>query len=156
MAKAIKWFIKLQIKWGQANPAPPVGPALGQYGVPIPQFTQAFNEQTKDRMWVVLPVIITVYEDRTFTFIVKQPPASVLVKSKLKLESGSKVPHKEKVGHLTFQQLKEVAEHKMPDLNANDLAWAMKIMMGTARSAGITTDIDKLTLKELREKIASM
>lgn len=139
-----------------ANPAPPVGPALGQYGVPIPQFTQAFNEQTKSKMGILLPVVITVFEDRTFTFIVKEPPASVLVKGKLKLESGSKVPHKEKVGHLTFQQLQEVAEQKMPDLNAVDLAGAMKIMMGTARSAGITTDIDKLTLKELREKISKM
>lgn len=107
-------------------------------------------------MGIVLPVVITVYDDRSFTFIVKEPPASVLVKNKLKLESGSKVPHKEKVGHLTFQQLKEIAEQKMPDLNANDLAGAMKIMMGTARSAGVTTDIDKLTLKELREKISKM
>ncbi len=156
MSKPVKWYIKLQIKWGQANPAPPVGPALGQYGVPIPQFTQAFNDQTKDRMGIILPVIITVYEDRSFTFIVKQPPASVLVKGKLKLESGSKVPHKEKVGHLTFQQLKEVAEQKMPDLNCVDLAGAMKTMMGAARSSGITTDIDRLTLKELREKIAKM
>lgn len=154
--KPIKWYIKLQIKGWQANPAPPVGPALGQYGVPIPQFTQAFNDQTKDRMGIFLPVVITVYEDRTFTFIVKEPPASVLVKNKLKLESGSKIPHKEKVGHLSFTQLKEIAEQKMPDLNAVDLAGAMKIMMGTARSAGVTTDIDGVSLKELREKIAKM
>lgn len=150
---AIKAYIKLQIKWGQATPAPPVGPALGQHWVPIPQFTQAFNEQTKDRMGIVLPVVITVYEDRTFTFVVKQPPAWVLIKMKLGLKSGSKIPQKEKVGHLTFNQLKEIAEQKMPDLNAVDIAGAMKIIMGTARATGVTTDIDSMTLKELREKL---
>ncbi len=150
---AIKGYIKLQIKWGQATPAPPVGPALGQHGVPIPQFTQAFNEQTKDKMGIVLPVVITVYEDRTFTFVVKQPPAWVLIKMKLGLKSGSKIPQKDKVGHLTIEQLKEIAEQKMPDLNAVDLAGAMKIIMGTARATGVTTDIDTMTLKELREKL---
>ena len=152
--KDIKGYIKLQIKWGQANPAPPVGPALGQYGVPIQEFTSQFNERTKDKMGVKLPVVITVYEDRSFEFIVKQPPASTLIKSKLNLKSGSKIPQKEKVGHLTFDQLKEIAEEKMPDLNAYDVAGAMKTMMGTARATGVTTDIDSMTLAELRAKLA--
>ena len=155
MAKEVKGYIKLQIPGGQANPAPPVGPALGQYWVPIQDFTSQFNEQTKEKMGVKLPVVITVYEDRTFTFVVKQPPASTLVKSKLNLKSGSAVPQKDKVGHLTMDQLKELAEEKMPDLNAYDLAGAMKIIMGTARATGVTTDIDDLTLAELREKLSA-
>lgn len=153
--KEVKGYIKLQIKGGQANPAPPVGPALGQYGVPIQEFTSQFNERTKDRMGVKLPVVITVYEDRSFEFIVKQPPASTLVKSTLKLESGSKIPHKEKVGHLTFDQLKAIAEEKLPDLNAWDTAGAMRTLMGTARATGVTTDIDGMTLAELRAKLAA-
>jgi len=153
MAKAIKGYIKLQINGGQANPAPPVGPALGQHGVPIQEFTQRFNEQTKDRMGIKLPVIITVYEDRSFDFIVKQPPAGVLIKNKLNLKSGSKIPQKDKVGHLTMEQLKEVAEQKMPDLNAFDLAGAMKTIMGSARAMGVTTDVDNISLKDLREKL---
>lgn len=153
MAKAIKWYIKLQINWGQANPAPPVGPALGQHWVPIQEFTSRFNEQTKDRMGIRLPVVITVYEDRSFDFIVKQPPAWVLLKNKLNLKSGSKVPQKDKVGHMTFDQLKEVAEQKMPDLNAVDLAGAMKIMQGTARASGITTDVDGMTKAEIAAKL---
>lgn len=152
--KEIKGYIKLQINGWQANPAPPVGPALGQYGVPIQEFTSQFNERTKDRMGVKLPVVITVYEDRTFEFIVKQPPAGVLIKNKLNLKSGSKIPQKEKVWHLSFDDLKELAEVKMPDLNAYDLAGAMKTIMGTARATGVTTDIDDMTLTELREKIA--
>lgn len=152
--KAIKGYIKLQINWGQANPAPPVGPALGQHWVPIQEFTSRFNEQTKDRMGVKLPVVITVYEDRTFDFIVKQPPMSVLVKGKLNLKSGSKVPNKDKVGHLNIEQLKEIANEKMPDLNAVDLAWAMMTVRGTARAAGITTDIDGLNIDEVRAKLA--
>lgn len=151
--KAVKGYIKLQINWGQATPAPPVGPALGQKWVPIQEFTSRFNEQTKSRMGVKLPVIITVYEDRTFDFIVKEPPMSVLVKSKLNLKSGSKLPHKEKVWHLTFEQVKEIANEKMPDLNAIDLAWAMKTAQGTARSAGITTDIDGMTKAEITAKL---
>jgi len=151
--KAVKWYIKLQINWGQANPAPPVGPALGQHWVPIQEFTSKFNEQTKDRMGVKLPVVITVYEDRTFDFIVKQPPMSVLVKAKLNLKSGSKLPHKEKVGHLTFDQVKEIATEKMPDLNAIDMAGAMKIAQGTARASGITTDIDGMTKAEIAAKL---
>lgn len=155
MAKDVKGYIKLQINGGQANPAPPVGPALGQYGVPIQEFTSQFNERTKDKMGVKLPVVITVYEDRSFEFIVKQPPASTLVKGKLNLKSGSAVPQKDKVGHLNMDQLKELAEEKMPDLNAYDLAGAMKTIMGTARATGVTTDIDDMTLSELREKLAA-
>ncbi len=153
MAKAIKAYIKLQINWGQANPAPPVWPALWQHGVPIQEFTQKFNERTKDRMWVKLPVVITVYEDRSFDFIVKQPPMAVLIKNKLNLKSGSKVPNKDKVWNLTFEQLKEIAIEKMPDLNSVDIAGAMKIAQGTARASGITTDIDGMTKKEVAAKL---
>lgn len=151
--KAVKGYIKLQINWGQATPAPPVGPALGQHWVPIQEFTSKFNEQTRDRMGIRLPVVITVYEDRTFDFIVKQPPMSVLVKGKLNLKSGSKLPHKDKVGHLNFEQVKEIAIEKMPDLNSIDLAGAMKIAQGTARSAGITTDVDGMTKAEIAAKL---
>lgn len=154
MAWAVKGYIKLQINWGQANPAPPVGPALGQYGVPIQEFTSQFNDRTKDKMGVKLPVIITVYEDRTFEFVVKQPPMSTLVMAKANIKKGSGVPQTDKVANLTFDQLKEVAEEKMPDLNSIDLAWAMKIAQGTARSAGITTDIDGMTKEEVAAKIA--
>lgn len=153
MAKAIKWYIKLQINWGQATPAPPVWPALWQHWIPIQEFTTRFNEQTKDRMWIKLPVVITVYEDRSFDFIVKQPPMTVLIKNKLNLKSGSKLPHKEKVAHLTLQQMKEIANEKMPDLNAIDLAWALMTVRGSARAAWITTDIDWLTKKEVAAKI---
>ena len=153
MAKDIKGYIKLQINWGQANPAPPVGPALGQYWVPIQEFTSQFNDRTKDKMGVKLPVIITVYEDRTFDFVVKQPPMSTLVKAKANIKKGSGVPHKEKVAHLTFDQIKEVAEEKAVDLNAVDLAWAMKIAQGTARATGITTDIDGMTKAEIAAKL---
>jgi len=152
--KPVKGYIKLQINWGQATPAPPVWPALGQHWVPIMEFTTRFNEQTRDRMGVKLPVVITVYEDKTFDFIVKQPPMSVLVKAKLNLKSGSKLPHKDKVGHLNLQQLKEIATEKMPDLNSVDLAWAMKIAQGTARASGITTDIDGLTKAEVAAKLS--
>jgi len=150
---AIKWYIKLQIAWGQANPAPPVGPALGQYWVPIQEFTTKFNDQTKDKMGVKLPVVITVYEDRTFDFIVKQPPMSTLIMNKLKLKKASGVPNKDKVGNLTFDQVKEIAEEKMPDLNAKDLAWAMKIVQGTARASGITSEIDGMTKEEVAAKL---
>ena len=153
MAKEIKGYIKLQINWGQANPAPPVGPALGQYGVPIQEFTSQFNDQTKDKMGVKLPVIITVYEDRTFDFVVKQPPMSTLVLKKANIKKGSGVPQKDKVAHLTFDQIKEVAEEKQVDLNSIDLAGAMKIAQGTARSAGITTDIDGMTKAEIAAKL---
>lgn len=154
MAKEIKGYIKLQINWGQATPAPPVGPALGQYWVPIQEFTSQFNDRTRDKMGVKLPVVITVYDDRTFEFVVKQPPMSTLVLSKLNLKSGSKIPQKDKVGHLTLEQVKEIATEKMPDLNSIDLAGAMKIAQGTARASGITTDIDGLTKAEVAAKVA--
>jgi len=153
MAKKIKAYIKLQIKWGQATPAPPVGPALWQHWVPIPQFTAQFNDRTKDKMWVILPVIISVYEDKSFDFIVKEPPAWVLVKSKLGLASWSKVPQKDKVWHLSFDQLKEIAEQKMVDLNAKDLAWAMKIIDGTARATWVTTDIHGMSKADVAAKL---
>lgn len=152
--KQVKGYIKLQINWGQANPAPPVGPALGQYWVPIQEFTTRFNDQTKDKMWVKLPVVITVYEDRTFEFVVKQPPMSTLLMNKLNLKKASGVPHKDKVGNLTLDQCKEIAEEKMPDLNAVDIAWAMKIVDGTARSAWITTEIHEMTADDIRAKLA--
>ena len=154
MAKDVKGYIKLQINWGQANPAPPVGPALGQYWVPIQEFTSQFNDRTKDKMGVKLPVIITVYEDRTFDFVVKQPPMSTLVLKKANIKKGSGVPQKDKVAHLTFDQVKEVAEEKQVDLNSVDLAGAMKIAQGTARSAGITTDVDGMTKAEIAAKLA--
>ncbi len=153
MAKAVKGYIKLQINGGQANPAPPVGPALGQYGVPIQDFTSQFNDKTKDKMGVKLPTVITVYEDGTFTFIVKQPPMSTLIFKKLNLKGGSGVPQKDKVGNLTFDQCKEIAEEKMPDLNAIDLAGAMKIVDGTARASGITSDIHDMSADEIRAKL---
>ncbi len=151
---AIKGYIKLQINWGQATPAPPVGPALGQYWVPIQEFTSKFNERTKDKMGVKLPVIITVYDDRTFDFIVKQPPMSTLIKTKLNLKSGSWVPQKDKVGHLNMDQLKEIAEEKMPDLNAIDLAGALMTVRWTARATWVTTDIDGMTKEDVAAKLA--
>lgn len=151
---AIKGYIKLQINWGQATPAPPVGPALGQHWVPIQEFTSKFNEQTRDKMGVKLPVVITVYEDRTFSFIVKQPPMSTLIKAKLNLKSGSKIPQKDKVGNLTLEQVKEIAAEKMPDLNAIDLAGAMMTVRGTARASWVTTDIDGMTKEEVAAKIS--
>lgn len=154
MAKDIKGYIKLQINWGQANPAPPVGPALGQYWVPIQEFTSQFNDRTKDKMGVKLPVVITVYEDRTFEFVVKQPPMSTLVMAKANIKKGSGLPQKDKVAHLTLEQVKEIAIEKMPDLNSIDLAGAMKIAQGTARASGVTTDIDGMTKAEIAAKIA--
>lgn len=153
MAKPVKGYIKLQIKWGQANPAPPVGPALGQHWVAIWEFTKRFNDETKDRMGVLLPVVITVYEDRSFDFLVKQPPASILIKDALKLKSGSKLPHKDKVGHLTVEQLKAIAEQKMPDMNSIDLAWAMLVIDGSARAMWITSDIHGLSKAEVEAKL---
>ena len=132
--------IKLQIPGAQANPAPPVGPALGQHGLNIMEFCKAFNERTKDKAGTILPVIISVYEDRSYDFIIKTPPASVLVKKALKLESGSSEPNKIKVGKITRAQLREVAELKMPDLNANDIEAAIKIIAGTARSMGVEVE----------------
>lgn len=137
MAKKITGYINLQLEAGKANPAPPVGPALGQHGVNIMEFCKAYNEATKDKMGFVIPVVISVYEDRSFTFILKQPPASVLVKKKLGIEKGSAVPHTNKVGKITDKQLGEIAEQKMPDLNANDIEAAKSIIKGTARSMGV-------------------
>ena len=137
MAKEVAGFIKLQIPAGQANPAPPVGPALGAQGVNIMQFCQAFNAETQDKGNTIIPVEITVYEDKTFSFVLKTPPAAVLIKEKLNLKSGSGIPQIKKVGQLTEQQLREIAEIKMPDLNANDIEAAMEIVAGTARSMGV-------------------
>ncbi len=135
--KKIVTQIKLQIPGGQANPAPPVGPALGQHGLNIMEFCKAFNERTKDQQGTILPVIITVYEDRTYTFIIKTPPAAVLIKKALKLEKGSSEPNKKKVAKITQAQLEEIAKLKMPDLNAHDVEAAKKIIAGTARSMGV-------------------
>jgi len=137
MAKKVAGFIKLQIPGGQANPAPPVGPALGQHQVNIMQFCQAFNADTQDRNGIILPVEITVYEDRSFTYIIKTPPAAVLLKMAAGIESGSGTPNRTKVATVTRDQVREIAETKMPDLNANDVDAAMSIIAGTARSMGI-------------------
>ena len=133
--------IKLQIKAGQATPAPPVGPALGQHGVNIMEFCKAFNAQTQQENGRITPVEITVYEDRSFDFITKTPPAAVLIKEALRLEKGSGEPNREKVGRLTRAQLQSIAETKMPDLNARDVEHAMLIVAGTARSMGVETDL---------------
>ncbi|MBF4509219.1 MAG: 50S ribosomal protein L11 [Aeromicrobium sp.] len=140
MAKKVVGFIKLQIPGGQANPAPPVGPALGQHQVNIMQFCQAFNADTQDKMGTIIPVEITVYEDRSFTYILKTPPAAVLLKQAAGIESGSAVPNRTKVASVTRDQVRKIAETKMPDLNANDIEGAMKIIEGTARSMGITVE----------------
>ena len=137
MAKKVMTQIKLQIKAGVANPAPPVGPALGQHGVNIMEFCNTFNERTKDRIGLVIPVVITVYQDRSFSFITKTPPASVLLKKAAGLESGSKEPGKTVVGKISRDKVKEIAEMKMEDLNAGSLEAAMKIIAGTARSMGL-------------------
>ncbi|MBN2839905.1 MAG: 50S ribosomal protein L11 [Coriobacteriia bacterium] len=133
-------FIKLQIPGGQANPAPPVGPALGQHQVNIMQFCQAFNADTQDKIGTIIPVEITVYEDRSFTYILKTPPAAVLLKQAAGIESGSAAPNRTKVAAVTREQVRQIAETKMPDLNANDIDGAMKIIEGTARSMGITVE----------------
>jgi large subunit ribosomal protein L11 len=140
MAKKIKTVIKLQIKAGQANPAPPVGPALGQHGLNIQEFCTKFNEATKDKMGQVIPAEITVYEDRSFDFVLKTPPAADLLKKAAKVEKGAADPLKQKVGTVTKAQVREIAEMKMPDLNANDVEQAMKIIEGTARSMGIKVE----------------
>ena len=137
MAKKVVGQIKLQVPGGQANPAPPVGPALGQHGVNIMEFCKAFNAKTSDANGMLVPVIITVYADRSFSFITKTPPAAVLIKKELNLKKGSGVPNKDKVGKITNEQLKKIAEIKMPDLNAADLDAAIRIIAGTARSMGV-------------------
>ena len=137
MAKKVKSIIKLYCPAGQANPAPPVGPALGQHGLNIMQFCKAFNDKTKGQEALTLPVIITAYEDRTFTFIIKSPPSSVLLKKACGIAKASGVPNKDKVGEVTKKDVEEIAKVKMKDLNANDIEGAMKIVEGTARSMGI-------------------
>ena len=137
MAKKVLTQIKLQAVGGQASPAPPVGPALGQHGVNIMEFVKAFNAQTQSDTGTVIPVVITVYEDRSFTFITKSPPAAVLIKQALSLEKGSAEPHRDKVAKITRDQLRAIAEKKMADLNANDIDAAAKIIAGTARSMGV-------------------
>ena len=140
MAKKIDGFIKLQIPAGKANPSPPVGPALGQKGVNIMEFCKQFNAKTQDKDGMIIPVVITVYSDKSFTFITKTPPASVLLKRAAKLEKGSAESHRTKVGKVSKKQVKEIAEVKMPDLNAFDIDHAMSMVSGTARSMGITVE----------------
>ena len=138
MAKKITGYIKLQIPAGQATPAPPVGPALGQHGVNIVQFTKEFNARTQDQQGMIIPVVITVYADRSFSFITKTPPAAVLLKKAAGVQSGSGTPNKTKVGSVTKAQCEEIAQLKMPDLNAANLETATSMIMGTARSIGLT------------------
>jgi len=138
MAKKVTGMIKLQLQAGKATPAPPVGPALGQHGVNIMGFCKEFNAKTSNQAGLIIPVVITVYQDRSFSFILKTPPAAVLIKKELGLKSGSGVPNKTKVGELTQDQLKKIAETKMPDLNAANVESAMRMIAGTARSMGVT------------------
>jgi large subunit ribosomal protein L11 len=137
VAKKVLTTIKLQAVGGSASPAPPVGPALGQHGVNIMEFVKAFNAQTQSDAGTTIPVEITVYEDRSFTFVLKSPPAAVLIKQAISLDKGSAEPHREKVGRISEAQLREIAERKMADLNANDVDAAAKIIAGTARSMGV-------------------
>ena len=137
MAKKVLTLIKLQVPGGAANPAPPVGPALGQHGVNIMEFCKAFNAQTQDQNGRIIPVEITVFEDRSFTFITKTPPAAVLIKEAAGLQKGSPEPNREKVGRITRDQVRQIAEAKLQDLNANDVDQAAKIIAGTARSMGV-------------------
>lgn len=140
MAKAVTKVVKIQITAGKANPAPPVGTALGPCGIDIQKFCAQFNEETRDKGDIVIPAEITIYEDRSFSFKLKTPPAAVLVKKALNLKSGSGVPQKDKVGHITRAQLEAIATEKMQDLNANDLSAAVEIIKGTCRSMGVTWD----------------
>lgn len=140
MAKEVQALIKLQVKGGQANPAPPIGPALGAKGVNIMMFCKAFNSRTQDRQGQVLPVVISVYKDKSFDFIIKTPPAPVLLLNAVKLKKGSPEPNRNKVGSVTWPQVREIAEIKMPDLNAFKVESAMKMVAGTARSMGILVE----------------
>ena len=140
MAQKVMAYIKLQIPAGKATPAPPVGPALGQHGVNIVGFTKEFNERTKNDIGLIIPVVITVYADRSFSFITKTPPAAVLIKKALGLESASGVPNKDKVGTISREQLRQIAETKMPDLNAANIDSAMSMIAGTARSMGVLVE----------------
>ena len=140
MAQKVTGYIKLQIPAGKASATPPVGPALGQHGVNIIAFIKEFNEKTKNDAGLIIPVVITVYADRSFTFVTKTPPAAVLIKKACGIESGSGTPNKTKVAKITKAQIKEIAEKKMPDLNANDVEAAMSMIAGTARSMGVTVE----------------
>jgi len=137
MAKKITAYVKLQISGGEAKPSPPVGPALGQHGVNIMEFCKAFNAQTQNQVGVIIPVLITIYADRSFSFVLKTPPASYLLKKAAGLEKGSAEPNRNKVGRLTMDQVREIAKLKMPDLNAKDMDGAVQIILGSARSLGI-------------------
>jgi large subunit ribosomal protein L11 len=141
MAKKVASTIKLQISAGEANPAPPVGPALGQHGVNIMEFCKAFNTKTDSQKGTIIPVIISVYEDKSFTFVTKTPPAAVLIKKALNIEKGSGEPNKTKVGVITDAQLTEIAKIKMPDLNANDIEAAKRIIAGTAKNMGVDSEV---------------
>ncbi|AFY99224.1 50S ribosomal protein L11 [Calothrix sp. PCC 6303] len=138
MAKKVVAVIKLALNAGKANPAPPVGPALGQHGVNIMMFCKEYNAKTADQAGTVIPVEISVFEDRSFTFVLKTPPASILIKKAAKIEAGSNEPNKKKVGQITREQLQQIAQTKLPDLNANDIDAAMKIIEGTAKNMGVT------------------
>jgi len=140
MAKKVEGYIKLQIPAAKATPAPPVGPALGQHGVNIVQFTKEFNDRTKDQPGMLIPVVITVYADKSFSFVTKTPPAAVLIKKACNIESGSGVPNKTKVATISKDKIKEIAETKMPDLNAASIEAAMSMIAGTARSMGVTVE----------------
>ena len=140
MAKKVQAYIKLQVPAGKATPAPPIGPALGQHGVNIPGFCKEFNDRTAKENGMIIPVVITVYTDRTFSFITKTPPAPVLIKKALNLQKASGRPNKEKVGQLTKEQVRKIAETKMPDLNAGSIEAAMSMVSGTARSMGVTVE----------------
>lgn len=137
MAKKVRAVIKLHVPAGQANPAPPVGPALGQHGIKIMDFCKAFNDTTKDKQGIILPVVIQVYEDKSFSFIIKSPPSSILLKKACGIAKASGTPNKEKIGKVTQTQIEEIAKTKMKDLNARDMKSAVKIIEGTARSMGI-------------------
>lgn len=143
MAKKVTALIKLQVKGGIANPSPPVGPALGQHGVNIMGFCKEFNAQTQDRHGITLPVIITVYADKSFTFTIKEPPATYFIKKALGIEKGSAIPQTDKVGKLNTEQLRQIAKDKMPDLNAGSLEAAMRIIAGSARSMGVDVEQEK-------------
>ena len=155
--KKVTGFIKLQIPAGEAKPAPPVGPALGSKGVNIMQFCQSFNAQTADKVGTIVPVEITVYEDKSFTFVTKTPPAAVLIKQALGIQSGAGIPQLQVVGTLTMDQLREIAEIKMPDLNANTVEAAMEIVAGTARSMGVRIEGREMKKKYVpSKKVAAM